>query len=131
MKRDGVLNEHINAVIARLGHTDLLAIGDCGLPIPEGISRIDISLVKGIPSFEDVVGSLADELVIGRIFIAQEMKQKNPNCYRFLAQRFSAAEIIAIPHKDLKRMLPGVKAVIRTGEATPYANVILESGVSF
>lgn len=131
MKKDGILNEHINSVVSRLGHTDLLIIGDCGLPIPDGVLRIDIALIKGIPSFEDVVRSVANELVVARIFIAQEMKQENPGCYRFLAKQFPKIEIMEIPHEKLKAMLPRSKAVIRTGEATPYANVVLESGVSF
>lgn len=131
MKKDGILNEHINAAVSRLGHTDLLAISDCGLPIPEGTFRIDIALVKGIPSFEDVVSSLADELVVARIFIAHEMKQENLHCYEFLARQFPKAEIVEVPHEELKEMLPRTKAVIRTGEATLYANVVLESGVNF
>jgi len=131
MKRDGILNEHINSAISRLGHTDLLAISDCGLPIPEGVLRIDISLIKGIPSFKDVVRAVADELVVERLFIAREMRQRNPICYNFLSERFSGIEIVELPHEELKKMLPQVKAVIRTGEAAPYANVILESGVNF
>lgn len=131
MKRKGILNEHINSVISRLGHTDLLAVGDCGLPIPKGVPRIDISLVRGIPRFEDVIASLADELVVSRVFIAQEMRDENPDCYRFLARQFPGIEIKEITHEKLKMMLFHVRAVIRTGEATPYANAVLESGVDF
>lgn len=131
MKRDGILNEHINLIISRLGHTDLLAISDCGLPIPDGVLRVDISLVKGVPSFKEVVKAVSDELVIERAFIAQEMRGRNAACYNFLLGLFPGIEIVELPHEELKRMLPKVKAVIRTGEATPYANVILESGVSF
>lgn len=131
MKKQGILNEHINCAVSRLGHTDLLVVADCGLPIPEESFRIDIALVKGIPSFEDVVVSLANELVVARIFVAREMRQMNSSSYRFLVEQFPKIEIVEIPHEELKGMLPRAKAIIRTGEATPYANVILESGVSF
>jgi D-ribose pyranase len=131
MKRDGILNEHINLIISRLGHTDLLAISDCGLPIPDGVLRVDISLVKGIPSFKEVVKAISEELVIERAFIAQEMRQRNTGCYDSLLGLLPGIEIVELPHEELKKMLPKVKAVIRTGEATPYANVILESGVNF
>lgn len=131
MKRDGILNEHINLIISRLGHTDLLAISDCGLPIPDGVLRIDISLVKGIPSFKEVVKAVSNELVVERAFIAQEMRERNAACYDSLLGLLPGIEIVELPHEELKRMLPKVKAVIRTGEAAPYANVILESGVSF
>ncbi|MFQ6033933.1 MAG: RbsD/FucU domain-containing protein, partial [Candidatus Bipolaricaulia bacterium] len=59
------------------------------------------------------------------------MRERNPTCYNFLSERFRGIEIVELPHEELKGMLSKVKAVIRTGEATPYANVILESGVSF
>lgn len=131
MKRDGILNEHINLIISRLGHTDLLAISDCGLPIPDGVLRIDISLVKGIPSFKEVVKAVSNELVVERAFIAREMRERNAACYDSLLGLLPGIEIVELPHEELKRMLPKVKAVIRTGEAAPYANVILESGVSF
>jgi len=131
MKRKGILNELVNLAISRLGHTDLLGVCDCGLPIPYGVPRIDISLVRGIPSFKDVVEALSDELVIERIFIAREMREKNAKNYEVLTARFPDVEIVEISHEELKKMLPKLKAIIRTGEATPYANVIFQSGVNF
>lgn len=131
MKKDGILNEHINRIIARLGHTDTIAIGDCGLPIPNGPERIDISLVRGIPSFRDTVSAVSAEIVIARVYIAQETKAQNRDCYEFLLDHFRDLEVIEIPHEELKRRLQFAKAVIRTGEATPYSNVILEAGVNF
>ena len=131
MKKEGILNEHINLAISRLGHTDLLGVSDCGLPIPYGVPRIDISLVKGIPSFKDTVKALSNELVVEKIFVAQEMREKNTKNYTFLVEQFPNTEFVQIPHEELKKMLPKLKAVIRTGEATPYSNVIFQSGVNF
>jgi len=125
------LNEHINRIIARLGHTDTIAIGDCGLPIPNGPERIDISLIRGIPSFKDTVSAISSEMVIERVYIAQETKTKNRDCYEFLIDHFQGLEVIEIPHEDLKKRLQSARAVIRTGEATPYSNVILMAGVDF
>jgi D-ribose pyranase len=103
MKRDGILNEHINLIISRLGHTDLLAISDCGLPIPDGVLRVDISLVKGIPSFKEVVKAISEELVIERAFIAQEMRQRNTGCYDSLLGLLPGIEIVELPHEELKK----------------------------
>ena len=36
-----------------------------------------------------------------------------------------------VTHERLKEYSHDVKAIIRTGEATPYANVILQSGCIF
>ena len=131
MKKRGILNEHINLAISRLGHTDLLGISDCGLPIPDGVMRIDISLVKGIPSFIDVVRAVGDEMVAEKIIVAREMRKVNPEKYEFLVRQFPEIEIVEIPHEEFKKILPRLKAIIRTGEATPYSNVIFQSGVSF
>jgi len=131
MKKNGILNEHINCVISRLGHTDMIAIGDCGLPIPNGPERIDICLVQGIPSFKDVVNAITEEMIIEKVYIAQETRVKNRACYEFLIERFHGLEVIEIPHEELKEQLKFTKAVIRTGEATPYSNVILVAGVNF
>jgi D-ribose pyranase len=40
-------------------------------------------------------------------------------------------EIQFVFHSDLKKMTKTCKAVIRTGETTPYANIILQSGCIF
>ncbi|HAQ1245761.1 TPA: D-ribose pyranase, partial [Enterococcus faecium] len=36
-----------------------------------------------------------------------------------------------IPHEEMKKELNNCHAFIRTGEMTPYANIILVSGVVF
>ncbi|MFQ5795051.1 MAG: D-ribose pyranase [Candidatus Bipolaricaulia bacterium] len=131
MKKQGILNERVSAVLARLGHTDWLAIADCGLPIPDGVERIDLALVQGIPRFQDVVQAIASELVVEKVILAQETQSHNPDCYRFLTEQFGDVPVEEISHEELKRRLKAVKAVIRTGEATPYANVILQAGVAF
>ena len=40
MKRHGILNSNISRVLSSMGHTDRIAIADCGLPVPEGTERI-------------------------------------------------------------------------------------------
>lgn len=41
MKKNGILNSDISKVLADLGHTDYIVIGDCGLPIPNQVKKID------------------------------------------------------------------------------------------
>ena len=36
-----------------------------------------------------------------------------------------------LPHDELKKMSAGCRFAIRTGEFTPYPNVILRAGVAF
>ena len=62
MQRHGILNSHIAKVLADLGHTDTICISDCGLPVPEGVQKIDLALDFGVPSFEQVVSIIAKHM---------------------------------------------------------------------
>ncbi|KHO61398.1 MULTISPECIES: D-ribose pyranase [Thermoanaerobacter] len=130
MKKTDLLNSEISEVVARLGHTDLLVIADSGLPIPDGVKRIDIALTKGIPSFKDTLNTVLTELGVEKAYIAKEMIDKNNDLYLYLLELFGE-KLILISHEDLKAMSKNAKAIIRTGEYKPYANIILESGVEF
>jgi len=48
VKKGNVLNADISALVARLGHTDQVVIGDAGLPIPASTLRIDLALTHGV-----------------------------------------------------------------------------------
>jgi len=43
----------------------------------------------------------------------------------------SNVETQFVSHSQLKELTKNCKAVIRTGETTPYANIILQSGCIF
>jgi len=131
MKKTGVLNKDISEVIGAMGHMDTLVVADAGLPIPEGVRRIDVAVGKGIPAFLDVVRVIESELKVQRIIIAVETTRVSPHNQEGLEQIFVGIPIEKVTHDQLKELCKRAKAVIRTGEFTPYANVILESGVVF
>ncbi|KAF0996569.1 D-ribose pyranase [Geobacillus sp. TFV-3] len=131
MKKRGILNKELNTLLASLGHTDTIVIADCGLPIPNEHARIDLSIVKGFPPFLSVLDAIVDELEIEEIVLAEEIKSENPDLYESIKARMGDVPVQFVPHEDFKEMTKQAKAVIRTGEATPYANIILRSGVSF
>lgn len=131
MKKTGIINSDIASIIATLGHTDSIVIADCGLPIPDGAKRIDIALKPGTPSFDEVLETILQEMEVEKAIFAEEMKEKNAVTQSKALQRLSSADIDYIPHEEFKHLTKQAKAVIRTGEATPYANVILVSGVCF
>lgn len=131
MKKIGILNSNISSVISKMGHTDSLAIGDCGLPIPEETERIDLALIKGIPTFIDTLKAVLMELKVEEIEIAKETMEVSPILYKEIEKELGNIKITLISHEELKKRLKNCKAVIRTGEQTPYANVILKSGVVF
>lgn len=129
MKKEGILNPQICRVLAEMGHNDLLLIADAGLPIPKEVERIDLSLIKNIPSFKDVFYAICKELKIQSAYLADEIKEKNPQILNLVRETIEQVDFIS--HEKLKEMSQNVKVVIRTGECTSYANVILVSGVIF
>ncbi|OMF17937.1 D-ribose pyranase [Paenibacillus amylolyticus] len=132
MKRNGMMNSHISKILSDLGHTDMIAIADAGLPVPEGVLKIDLALKLGTPSFREVVEVIAEDMVIEKIIVAEEIREGNPVALQFITEKFGAEAIDAsVSHEQFKELTRQVKAVIRTGEATPYANCILQSGVHF
>jgi D-ribose pyranase len=139
MKSGRLLNSELSSVIARMGHTDSLVIADAGLPIPLGPSRIDLALTRGIPSFSATLETVLDELRIESILMAEEIKTRNPvqlaEIEKILAdyrtRTGASVAVLFVSHEEFKRRSGGALAVVRTGECTPYSNVILSSGVVF
>lgn len=131
MKKTKVINSDISRVIAQMGHFDKLSIGDAGMPVPKGTEKIDLAIGNGIPSFMDVLNNVLEELEVQKIFLAEEIKENNPTVLAQITDRLPDTPIEFIPHNDMKAELNNCHAFIRTGEMTPYANILLESNVVF
>jgi D-ribose pyranase len=128
VKRAGIINAPLSGHLARLGHTDLLVVADAGLPIPAHVPVVDLAIVFGKPSFVDVLDALLGDIVVEHAWISADADTRPPA--RWVDERLdSPAE--RIPHDELKSMLHDVQLVVRTGEATAYANVVLRCGVPF
>jgi D-ribose pyranase len=139
MKKHALLNAPLSHVIATMGHTDQLTIGDAGLPIPAASERIDLAVSQGVPRFMDVVRAVTEEMQIERVIMAREFTEISPALHaELLAHLQHVAEIQNkaivfdyVSHEEFKLATHTSKAVVRTGECTPYANVIFVSGVVF
>jgi len=131
VKKIGILNQPISAVIAGLGHMDTLVIADAGLPIPSETQRIDLALTEGIPTFLDTLRVVLTEMQVERAIVAEEMLEASPHVYEATKELLGDVPVETMPHLMFKEQTRSARAVIRTGEFTPYANVILVSGVVF
>ena len=129
MKRTGTLNADLNFQLSRLGHTDTVVVADCGLPRPSGVPVIDLAVVFGVPSFAQVLAALAEEIVVESAVLASETTDRNPTVASLVQSLFGAPELVS--HERLKELSRSARLIIRTGEATAYANVILRCGVPF
>ncbi|WP_299166245.1 D-ribose pyranase [uncultured Arthrobacter sp.] len=127
MKKNGILNGPINARLSTLGHGHLVLITDCGMPLPNSAAVVDLALVKGTPAFSEVLRAvLADIEVEGSIIATEASGTVVENAVRGegLSPEF-------VSHEELKAMLDEARLIIRTGEATSFANVALRCGVTF
>ena len=133
MKKNGILNSEISRILSYMGHTDCIAVGDCGLPVPDETERIDLALAFGIPTFMQTLKVVADDMKIEKIILAEEIKENNPKILHEIEELFKASNVETefVSHSQLKEQTKNCKAVIRTGETTPYANIILQSGCIF
>jgi len=139
MKKGCLLNSELSYLVATLGHTDEVTIADAGLPIPDVVERVDLALTHGIPSFADTVSTLLESVQIEGVVVAEEFEKVSPQLYQSLISLLDAERkrsnkeitVTTVPHEEFKARTYDSRAVVRTGECTPYANVIFQSGVAF
>jgi D-ribose pyranase len=129
VKKHGILNRHLAGALAALGHGDGVLVCDAGMPIPDGPRVVDLAFRAGVPSFAEVLDGLLQELVVEGATAASEVRDANPAAARLLAGHFP--DLALVPHERLKELTAGARLVVRTGEARPYANVLLRCGVFF
>jgi D-ribose pyranase len=114
-----------------MGHGDLLAIADAGLPVPIDVERIDLAVAPGVPALLDVVDAVLSELRVETYLLAEESKAACPNLVQALSDRLPGIEVQWVDHVRLKALTHEARAIVRTGEFTSYANLLLVSGVDF
>jgi len=132
MKKGGILNPALAKLLAETGHTDCLVVTDAGLPLPENVNtRIDFALKPGVPAFLEILDTVLDELVVEKIFLAEELKTVSPHMHAEILKRFHDLPVEYLPHVQFKEKTKQSRGLIRSGEFTPYANVILQAGVAY
>jgi len=129
MKKAGILNRHLSGALAELGHRDGVLVCDAGMPIPDGPRVVDLAFRAGVPSFAEVLEGLLAELVVEGATAATEVRDANPAAAELLGGSLTGLEFVS--HERLKELSAGARLVVRTGEARPYANVLLRCGVFF
>lgn len=131
MKKTGLLNQPLSTVIAGMGHMDTLCVCDAGLPIPTATERIDLAVSAGVPAFLNVLDAVLGEMQIEGAIIAQELEKASPEMHQAILARLPGIEVQVVPHTLFKQHTQAARAIARTGEFTPYANIILIAGVVF
>ncbi len=128
MLHTGILNPDLLHLIARIRHTNTLVIADWAFPFWLEIETVDISLTKGIPTVLDVLDLLTPVFKVGRIWQADEFVASNSReTVEKFSRSFGKIPLTREAHVDFKKRVPHAIGLIRTGDPTPYGNIILES----
>ena len=131
MLRSGIINPDLLAGLARLGHTDTFVIADPGLPVPYDVPIVDLSFVYGSPTFREILEGIAQQAVIESAILADEARETE--VVTWVSDALDVP-VTYVPHEGeegLKALVREASLVVRTGEPTPYANVVLTTGVPF
>jgi D-ribose pyranase len=131
MKKTQLLNAALSHAIARLGHGDMLVIGDAGLPVPPGPQFIDLAVTRGVPDFPTVLIAVLSEMQVERAVVAREMRAHSEDVSDRIAACMTDVQIDEVSHEELKALTRNAAAIVRTGECTPYSNILLIAGVVF
>lgn len=130
-KTNTTINPALSRVISETGHTDLIVVTDAGPPIPPDAERIDLAYRPGAPAFLDVLDTVLAELVVEGATVSAEVAEISPHVLEALRERLPGIEIELVPHVEFKTRTRAARAFVRSGEFTPYANVILHAGVAY
>ena len=147
MKRTGILNAELSKAVGKMGHGEIILIGDVGCPFP-GHDRtvcVDLAVADGVPRVSDVLKVVLQELEVEGYIVSQETKDVSPEVYAEFKgildgfqNKGSALTEKVIPHPEMKNLwLNGamegeeVKVFVRTGQRTPYCYIALVAGVDF
>ena len=125
----GILNPALNSLLSRIRHTNTLVISDRGFPYWPGLETVDISLVDDIPKVVDVLNAIRKNFVVAQAFMAEEFLSANQTAtQKAFGSALHGVPIVYEPHVVFKKRVPQAIGLIRTGDTTQYANLILESG---
>ncbi|UXM94828.1 D-ribose pyranase [Bartonella sp. HY329] len=139
MRFSGLLHAELIGALASLGHTDMIVIADAGLPIPAGVPKIDLAIRANLPSFLEVSNLIAAEMPVEAITIANEMasmnsellSQLNDDILNWSKSQSKEIKVSSLSHEDFKVLSQKARLIIRTGEFSPYANMVMHAGVAF
>jgi len=129
MQEVGIVNRELARVLAQQGHGDCLMVVDAGFAIPKSADVVDISLAENCPMLIDTLQELKKFFSVEKLIFANDTKEVSPSLFNKITQLFGAeVPVELVTHPQIKELSTRVKAVIRTGDFTAFANVILVSG---
>lgn len=132
MLKGGILNPQLAKVFADTGHKDTLVVADAGLPVPKNVERIDLAWKPNEPGYIEVLDEMLKHIIVEKAILAKELKTVSPKMHNEILKTLPEdLEIEYVDHIDLKEQTKNSRAIVRTGEFTPYPSVILVAGCAY
>lgn len=132
MLKGGILNAQLACVLAETAHKDTLVVSDAGLPVPKEVERVDLAWKPGEPGYLEVLNEILKYIVVEKAILAEELKTVSPEMHQKILQTLpQGVPVEYVPHIELKRQTCDARAIVRTGEFTPYPSVILVAGCAY
>jgi D-ribose pyranase len=70
-------------------------------------------------------------MMVESAVVAEELSGASPMVHADLLRQLGKTPLSTLSHEQFKAATKGARAIVRTGEFSAYANVILRSGVVF
>jgi D-ribose pyranase len=129
MINTGILNPQILSLLARVRHTNALVISDRGFPFWPQIETVDVSVVDDLPTVLQLIAAVRANHNFTQAYMPREFQKNNSAATRASFAKSLAGVLTKFePHIQFKKRVPNAIGLIRTGDTTQYANVILISG---
>lgn len=124
-----LLHPELAAIVRNMGHTDMIVISDMGFPMPDLQYRLDLAVKPGVPTVPDLLDAISTDFSWDRMIIAAEAHRAVPDRVDALRAAYPSAELEDVEsHVQFKHLAALCKAGVRTGDPTPFGNVILVCG---
>lgn len=130
-KTNRILNVKLTAAITGLRWGEAIVIADAGLPVPNGVEVLDLSICEGKPVLEDLLPLMSESLTADRVIVATEMEKANKPKFDYVKAMFGEKFETMGNLEWEEQILPKAKLVVLTGETSPYGNVIFIGGLDF
>lgn len=134
-----ILNSELASVVANIRHGEMIFVADAGsgvsskslYPLDPDVKYLDLGVVTGSPSFQELVSTLFDVGDFESVIITDLMETLNKKDFDFLNNRLLRESIHVMPYiPEFYEMRDRCKLVVQTGDYGAHAQAILVAGYS-
>lgn len=127
---NGIVNRDLNRLLGEQGHKDRFMLCDAGMAIPKDAKCVDLSYAKFKPMVTEVLAEIQKYFEIESVAILKETKENSPERFREFLGMLKKEQIEMTDIVTVRKEANDMKFFIRTGDYTPFSNLVITSGAS-